>query len=79
MALGFSRACTGCKKALSERKMCNRVAVDNGFYYDFDVEKPFSNEDLEKIKTEMKRIVKSGVEIERFELPPKKQKSCFPI
>lgn len=45
-------------------------AIDNGFYYDFDVEKPFSTEDLEKIKAEMKKIVKSGVEIERFELSP---------
>lgn len=45
-------------------------AIDSGFYYDFDVEKPFSAEDLEKIKAEMKKIVKSGAEIERFELPP---------
>ena len=45
-------------------------AIDNGFYYDFDVEKPFSADDLEKIKAEMKKIVKSGVELERFELSP---------
>lgn len=43
-------------------------AVDNGFYYDFDVEKPFTQDDLDKIKAEMKAIVKSGIEIERFEL-----------
>ena len=45
-------------------------AVDNGFYYDFDVEKPFTQEDLEAIKKEMKAIVKSGIELERFELDP---------
>ena len=45
-------------------------AVDNGFYYDFDVEKPFTQDDLEAIKKEMKVIVKSGVELERFELAP---------
>ena len=45
-------------------------AIESGFYYDFDVEKPFSNDDLQKIKAEMKKIVKSGLEIERFELPP---------
>ncbi len=45
-------------------------AIDNGFYYDFDVEKPFSADDLQKIKAEMKKIVKSGLEIERFELAP---------
>lgn len=44
--------------------------VDNGFYYDFEVEKPFTSDDLEKIKAEMKKIVKSGIEIERFELAP---------
>lgn len=43
-------------------------AVDNGFYYDFDVKKPFAAEDLEKIEKEMTKIVKSGLEIERFEL-----------
>ena len=45
-------------------------AIESGFYYDFDIEKPFSNDDLEKIKAEMKKIVKSGLEISRFELPP---------
>ncbi len=45
-------------------------AIDNGFYYDFDVEKPFTQDDLNKIKAEMKKIVKSGVELERFELSP---------
>ncbi len=43
-------------------------AVDNGFYYDFDVEKPFTQEDLEKIEKEMAAIVKSGIEIEQFVL-----------
>ena len=45
-------------------------AVDNGFYYDFDVEKPFTSEDLEKITAEMKKIVKSKVALEKFELEP---------
>lgn len=43
-------------------------AVENGFYYDFDVEKPFTPEDLEKIEKEMAAIVKSGEELERFTL-----------
>ncbi len=45
-------------------------AIDSGFYYDFDVEKPFTTDDLEAITKEMKAIVKSGPELERFELPP---------
>jgi len=45
-------------------------AIKDGFYYDFDVEKPFTPEDLEKIEAEMKKIVKQGIPLERFELAP---------
>ncbi len=58
------------KRLYPSAKCAIGPAVDNGFYYDFDVEKPFSADDLEKIKAEMKKIVKSGIEIERFELSP---------
>ena len=43
-------------------------AIKEGFYYDFEFEKPVSPEDLEKIEAEMKRIVKEKPEIHRFEL-----------
>ncbi len=58
------------KRLYPNAKCAIGPAVDNGFYYDFDVEKPFTSDDLEKIKAEMKKIVKSGVELERFELSP---------
>lgn len=58
------------KRLYPNAKCAIGPAIDNGFYYDFDVEKPFTAEDLEKIKAEMKKIVKSGVELERFELSP---------
>lgn len=58
------------KRLYPSAKCAIGPAIDSGFYYDFDVEKPFSAEDLEKIKAEMKKIVKSGVELERFELSP---------
>ena len=58
------------KRLYPNAKCAIGPAIENGFYYDFDVEKPFSAEDLEKIKAEMKKIVKSGVELERFELSP---------
>ena len=58
------------KRLYPNAKCAIGPAVDNGFYYDFEVEKPFTAEDLEKIKAEMKKIVKSGIEIERFELAP---------
>lgn len=58
------------KRLYPNAKCAIGPAIESGFYYDFDVEKPFSNDDLQKIKAEMKKIVKSGLEIERFELPP---------
>ena len=58
------------KRLYPDAKCAIGPAVDNGFYYDFDVKKPFTSDDLEKIKAEMKKIVKSGIELERFELAP---------
>ncbi|MGN1138839.1 MAG: threonine--tRNA ligase [Ruminococcus sp.] len=58
------------KRLYPDAKCAIGPAVDNGFYYDFDVKKPFTSEDLEKITAEMKKIVKSKVAVERFELDP---------
>ena len=58
------------KRVFPNAKFAIGPAIDDGFYYDFDVEKPFSTEDIEKIEKEMKAIVKEGLEIERFELAP---------
>ena len=58
------------KRLYPETKCAIGPAVDNGFYYDFDVEKAFTSEDLEKITAEMKKIVKSKIAIEKFELDP---------
>ena len=44
-------------------------AIDNGFYYDFDVETPFTDEDKANIEAEMKKIIKENLAIERFSLP----------
>ena len=44
-------------------------AIKDGFYYDFDTDKPFTDEDLPKIEAEMKKIIKENPSIERFELP----------
>lgn len=60
------------KRLYPNAKCAIGPAVDNGFYYDFDVEKPFTTDDLEKIQNEMKKIVKEGLELERFELDPEK-------
>ena len=58
------------KRLYPNAKCAIGPAIDNGFYYDFDVEKPFSNEDLQKIEQEMKSIVKSGVVLEQFDEEP---------
>ncbi|MBP0965231.1 MAG: threonine--tRNA ligase [Oscillospiraceae bacterium] len=58
------------KRLFPSVKLAIGPAIDNGFYYDFDIEKPFTAEDLEKIEAEMKKIVKENVELEQFELPP---------
>ena len=57
------------KRLFPEAKLAIGPSIENGFYYDFDVEKPFSEEDLAKIEEEMKKIVKENLELERFELP----------
>ena len=58
------------KRLFPAAKLAIGPAIDNGFYYDFDVEKPFSADDLEKITAEMKKIVKEGIKVERFFLQP---------
>ena len=58
------------KRLFPEVKLAIGPAIDNGFYYDFDVETPFTTEELEKIEAEMKKIVKEGLRLEQFELPP---------
>ncbi|MDE5583010.1 MAG: threonine--tRNA ligase [Ruminococcus sp.] len=60
------------KRLYPEAKLAIGPAIDNGFYYDFDLEKPFTQEELEKIEAEMKKIVKEGLPLEQFELPPEK-------
>ena len=57
------------KRLYPDAKITIGPAIESGFYYDFDVEKPFSDEDLVKIEEEMKKIIKEDLEIERFELP----------
>lgn len=58
------------KRLYPEAKLAIGPAIDNGFYYDFDLEKPFTQEELEKIEAEMKKIVKEGLALEQFELSP---------
>lgn len=57
------------KRLFPDVKLAIGPAIDNGFYYDFDVDKSFTPEDLEDIEKEMRKIVKEDLKLERFELP----------
>ena len=57
------------KNLYPEAKLARGPATESGYYYDFGVEKPFTQADLDKIEAEMKRLSKEGYELERFELP----------
>lgn len=57
------------KRLYPATKLTIGPAIEDGFYYDFDSETPFSTEMLAALETEMKKIVKENLHIERFELP----------
>ncbi len=58
------------KRLYPNAKLAIGPAIDNGFYYDFDVDVPFTPEILEKIEAEMKKIVKEALPLEKYELDP---------
>jgi len=57
------------KSIYPEAKLAIGPAIENGFYYDFDLEHRFTEEDLLKLQKEMKKIIQSNLPLERFELP----------
>ena len=57
------------KKLRPEAKLAIGPSIENGFYYDFDVDEPFTREFLTAVEKEMKHIVKQNLKLERFELP----------
>ncbi|HAA80816.1 MAG TPA: threonine--tRNA ligase, partial [Thermoanaerobacter sp.] len=57
------------KRLFKEVKLAIGPAIDNGFYYDFDTDRPFTTEDFEAIEQEMNKIIKEDYKLERFVLP----------
>lgn len=57
------------KRLFPKVKFAIGPSIEKGFYYDFDVEKPFTDEDKANIEAEMKKIIKEDIEIEKFVLP----------
>lgn len=57
------------KRLFPNAKLAIGPAIDNGFYYDFDVDKAFTPEDLKIIEKEIEKITQENLPLERFELP----------
>lgn len=57
------------KRLYPEAKLAIGPSIDDGFYYDLDIETPVTTEDFPAIEAEMKKIVKEDLPLERFELP----------
>ena len=57
------------KRLFPQAKLAIGPAIEAGFYYDFDMDEPFTPEILETLENEMKKIVKENPEIVRYELP----------
>jgi len=56
------------KRLYPNAKVAIGPSIENGFYYDFDIE-PFDRAALDALEKEMKKIIKEGADIERFTLP----------
>lgn len=57
------------KRLFPDAKLAIGPAIENGFYYDFDMEGTFTQDSLTQIEQEMKKIVEEKLAVERFELP----------
>lgn len=57
------------QKLFPETRVTIGPAIENGFYYDFDRQEPFTPQDLEKIEQEMRRIVKQKLPMVREDIP----------
>lgn len=59
------------KRLYPDAKLAIGPSIENGFYYDIDLEYRIKEEDLEKIESEMKKIIKENIKIETFKLDRK--------
>lgn len=65
------------KRLRPEAKLAIGPAIEDGFYYDFDVPTPFTPEDLEKIEAEMKKIVSENLPVVREEIDRESARKLF--
>ena len=65
------------KRLYPEAKLAIGPSIEQGFYYDIDLERPLTPEDLPKIEAEIKKIIKENLPLERFELPADEAKALM--
>src|SRR5262249_1177864 len=65
------------KRLHPEAKVTIGPAIETGFYYDFDVPRPFTDDDLPRIEAEMRKIIESDVKFERLEVSLDEAKALF--
>lgn len=56
------------KRIYKDAKLAIGPSIENGFYYDFDIENPLTTEDLEKIEQEMNNIINENLKFERMDV-----------
>jgi threonyl-tRNA synthetase len=66
------------KLLFPEARITIGPAIENGFYYDFDVDTPFTSEDLLRIEEKMAELVKADLPFVRDELGKEAARSLFP-
>ncbi len=65
------------KELFPEAKLAIGPPIDDGFYYDFDVGRPFSPEDLERIEARMRELARANQPVERVEIPREELRRQF--
>jgi threonyl-tRNA synthetase len=66
------------KELFPDARITIGPAIENGFYYDFDVEKPFTPEDIERIEEKMGEIVRADYPFLREEMTKEEARERFP-
>jgi threonyl-tRNA synthetase len=65
------------KDLFPKTKIAIGPAIEDGFYYDFDRDKPFSPQDLEKIEQRMKEIIQQDLPFQRLEVSKEQAQKIF--
>ncbi|MDD3292919.1 MAG: threonine--tRNA ligase [Candidatus Pacebacteria bacterium] len=65
------------KELYSNVKFGTGPAIDNGFYYDLETEKPITEESLKKIEKKMREIIKKDIAFEKEQITKEQAKKLF--